>query len=392
MPLLTGIIHIGMGDHAHDEAKALNRANAGAGGALSVRQQDDGPDVIVVDGRRYELATAAGRRSFAASLGATGDGAARLEQLLGKASPNARDELAQVMRVYAQAEAGERRMSRVVLSGHSVGSQIWGDHNGLLDFSLLVELASVFPEAAGQVRHVMMSACYTGGERSLQTVRRMFPALDSIWAYSGSSPGTWSGAIPHLERWERATESGDGGNVEPRLALGTRKGEFVATWNREDGYLGPEPMSLGQLERSLAEQESVWLRHASGELAVADPQDGPLRDYYSLVQRTLSQLGLSATRAAELERRRDQVIRLLYWEVILRKFLAAYDAELRAGYAALERGWPEWSRFTRRDAVGEIQAVRLGASINGAAAVRRLLERLEGLYELDADVVPTSWV
>ncbi len=392
MPTLTGIVHIGMGDHARDEARALNTANAGSGGAVSVRQRESEPDVISAGGRRHDLTTAAGRAGFVDTLGVGSVLAQRLVGLLEDAGKNAKDELAQVMVIYAQAERGERNMNRVVLSGHSVGNQIWGDSNGLLNFHLLVDLGQVFPTAAAQVRHLMLSACYSGGERSMQKLREMYPQLDSIWAYTGSSPGTWSGAIPHLQRWERATEDDDGSDVEPRLALGTRKGEFVATWNRQDGYLGGSPLTLSQLQSALTARESLRLEYLSGRRLVADSQSGPLRDYYGLVQRTLSHVDLREADAPRLERLRDQVIRLLYWDVILPKYLAAYEGELRAGYSGISRSFPEWARFSRRDAVVEIPSVKLAASVQSAAAVRRLVTLLDGLFELDSEVVPTNWV
>ena len=111
-------------------------------------------------------------------------------------------------------------------AGHSVGSQIWGDHNGNINFTQLDELFDLFPKASSQIEHLMLSACYSGGEAKMDQYHDMFPGLSSIWAYHDSSPGTWTGAMDHMEGWERATRSGkDPGGVDPSLARGHRKAE-----------------------------------------------------------------------------------------------------------------------------------------------------------------------
>ena len=85
--MLTGIIHIGMGDHALAEARALNAANRGEGGAFSVRQKGDTQDVLTLDGTRFDLRGEAGRVAFAASLELDSEGAAlRRARLWGCAS------------------------------------------------------------------------------------------------------------------------------------------------------------------------------------------------------------------------------------------------------------------------------------------------------------------
>ena len=44
------------------------------------------------------------------------------------------------LRILSEAEMGERKIDRMVLSGHSVGSQIWGDDNGEIGFDELERL------------------------------------------------------------------------------------------------------------------------------------------------------------------------------------------------------------------------------------------------------------
>jgi hypothetical protein len=265
---------------------------------------------------------------------------------------------------------------------------IWGDDNGMINFSVLDDLFELFPKAASQVEHLMLSACYTGGESKMGQYTDMMPDLESVWAYHGSSPGTWSGAMPHMDQWEAATETGkDASGVDPSLAAGTRKSEYVSTWNETDGYQGDKPMSIWELTNELDSQDSVYRAHFSGDEEVANPQSGPLRTYYGLVQRALSHPELPSSRRAELDIRRDVTIRLLYFKVISRKFQTHYSGQLAAGYAEAGIPMPDFTTLTRAQTLAAIQA--LAASGAGANALD-LLQR--GLGDLDPDVIPTAWV
>jgi class 3 adenylate cyclase len=64
---------------------------------------------------------------------------------------------------------GTDRMSRVVLSGHSVGIDIEGaKFKNHIYFSYLVDLAKLFPKAAGQTKHLEAPIC----QRLLRRRRR----------------------------------------------------------------------------------------------------------------------------------------------------------------------------------------------------------------------------
>jgi len=391
-PIYTGIVFIGMGDHAHDEARNLNAWNRGSGGAKSVRQRGREQDVVTRAGQVMDLKTEEGQNAFIATLSLSPEQADRALTILQGTGSRAKDEMAQILEVYIQAEEGLRDMQRLVLSGHSVGSQIWGDHNGSLDFDLFIDLAELFPTAANQVKHLMVSACYSGGERTMQQYFDMFPSLESIVAYDGSSPGTWSGALVHMKEWEKRTEDSDGTDVERSMAEGTRKGDKMATWNTEDGYQGQSPMSIWDLENDLSNEESTFQRFYTGEEEVANSQSGPLREYYNLVQRVLGHPETSSSRAAELSVRRDTTIRLLYWKVITPKFEAGYKTELEAGYTSAGRTKPNFGKLTRGDFMAEYAAVEELAAASSEAAVAELQRLVEGLAQMSEEVIPTTWV
>jgi hypothetical protein len=389
-PTKDGIVFLGMNKDAHAEARRLNgqnRGRGGAGGAVAAVPQKE-QDHYKRGGKDYDLTTAEGAASFVATLGLPDQLAVNVADFLLNGPGDARDELAQFVRILSEAEMGERSIDRMVLSGHSVGSMIWGDDNGMINFSVLDELFELFPKAAEQVEHLMLSACYTGGESKMGQYTDMMPGLESVWAYHGSSPGTWSGAMPHMDRWEAATESGkDASGVDPSLAQGTRKDHNVSTWNTTDGYQGDKPMSIWELTRELDSQDSVYQAHFSGDEEVANSQSGPLRTYYGLVQRALSHPELPSSRRAELDVRRDVTIRLLYFKLISGKFQNHYKGQLEAGYAEAGIPMPDFSTLTRAQALAAVEALE---ATGAAATALDLLQR--GIRDLSTDVIPTAWV
>ena len=105
----------------------------------------------------YDLNTAEGRFSFCRTLPTNGeiiDACAKLLALQGEAD---RDDVAHLMRVYAQTEHdGLDRMSRVVLSGHSTGGKIYHHDVSYVDAPVVASVRSsatalpaVFAEVTG---------------------------------------------------------------------------------------------------------------------------------------------------------------------------------------------------------------------------------------------------
>ena len=323
-PNKNGIVFMGMNGHAADEAKRLNKANAGQGGAVSALPQKD-QDHLRVGLKSHDLSTEAGAAHYIASLGLPHQLAVQSAEFLLRAGDGARDELGQLIRILSEAEMGARQIDRMVLSGHSVGSMIWGDDNGEVSFKELDELFELFPKAAAQVKHLMLSACYTGGESKMGQYTGMLPELDSVWAYHDSSPGTWSGAMDHMDAWEKATERGKpASGVDPELARGTRKAANVSTWSEDDGYQGAQPLQLWELQSQLRAQASVFDQHFSGQAEVSNTQAGPLRDYYNLVQRVLGHRETPGQLVTEMTERRDKTIRLIFFKLVSTKLQAAH--------------------------------------------------------------------
>ena len=385
-PHKNGIVFLGMNGYAHDEANALNRFNQNSGGAKSVTPSKD-QDQVTKGGTKYDLTTVEGAASFIATLGMPDQMAVNAADFLLNSGASARDELGQFIQILSEAEMGERQIDRMVLSGHSVGSQIWGDDNGEITMGDFDKLSDIFPKAFGQVQHLMLSACYSGGETNMMSNKEIWKGAESIWAYHDSSPGTWSGAMGHMENWEEATETGkDAGAIDPELAKG-RKAENVSTWNSTDGYQGADPMSNWEIRTEIESREGMFQGFFDGNQVVANAQTGPLREYYGLLQRGISHVDMDESFRSGLIVKRDQTIRLLYFALISSKFQEHYSKTLNDAYQSAGLSVPDFGKMNRTETLKHISDVE--QALSGTEALRLLKT---GLIDLDTNVIPTTWV
>lgn len=386
-PSKNGIVYMGFNKYSHDEANALSRYNRDAGGVKAVKPQKE-QDQLTKDGVKYDLTTTEGAASFIATLGLPDQLAVDASNFLLNAQAEARDELGLFIQILSEAEMGERKIDRMVLSGHSIGSMIWGDDNGTVNMDEFEDLSKIFPKAFGQVQHLMLSACYSGGESRMISHKEIWTGAQSIMAYHDSSPGTWSGAMGHMKEWEAATEAGkDASGVDPEIAKGHRKAKNVSTWNVTDGYQGGKPMSLYQIETELSSRETLFKDYYNGDQLVENAQTGPLRDYYCLIQRGISHVEVDESMRADLEVKRDQTIRLLYFGLVSSKFQKHYSKSLDEAYQQTGMAAPDFSTMNRKEVLDHINEVR--SQLAGTEGLR-LLEK--GLVELDSEIIPTSWV
>lgn len=344
----------------------------------------------------HDLSTEAGARSFALTLGLPAEQTTKIADAIHGAGSDARDELAQVAQIWAKAEQGGQIPSRMVLSGHNVGSGVWGDDNGRLSFDSLAKLAEAMPKAARSVEDLHLSACYSGGQHLMEKYRAMFPNAKTIWAYTGSAPGSYSGATAHQSRWERATR-GTKEDLDRAIADGTRKGENVAVWSVAHGYVdGKPPAPLAEVRAAVQGNEGTFKRFQSGQEKVQDTQSGPLRDYYNQVQRLLQHPDLPAAERAPLEARRDETIRLIYYsKTVAPKFAEHHASAIRDGFAAVGLPAPKFGELSRAEALAQI--AQLEAKLAGTnprpAAAERLLPLLQnGLRDLKPSAIPDGWV
>ncbi len=392
---------LGMNPHAQAEADAIQKSNPRAR-VTTVRDsfQNDllraGPE-----GGQWvhDLRTDAGIRSFVATLGLPLAQGQQVAVALTRAGEDARDELAQLAQVWARAEKGGVVPSRLVLSGHSGGSSLWGEEgrfkNGVLSRFDFARLAAAMPRAAAGVEDLCIAACYNGGETTMEAWRALFPNLRTMWAYDGSAPGTFSGATAHLARWEKATR-GAVDSLRPDLLKGLRKGENLAVWSRLEGHrTATVRASTADLRARHAAGHETFARYFQGDEVVRDSQRGPLREHYNALQALLGRPEVSAFERARLERARDQTLRLLFHGKVASRFQETHRSSIQRGFRALGLRVPDFSRLGRKETLALIQSfeAQLARWNPRPLEAQRLLPLLtEGLRDLQRSSIPDNWL
>lgn len=208
-------------------------------------------DEIVIGGHKYDLAKPSGRKAALAKILLSKLQLDIVNSVLEDAYQNSRDELGKLAVAWARYEQGRSFPTRMVISAHHAGSlEFWGHDNGTISYDQLKRLAEAFPKAAAAVRHMHFSACYSGDK--MMRWPGVFPNLMSMWAYSGSAPGSFSGAVLHLRIWERRTRDNSAG-AHRSEASKTRKGDNVTVWSR---VYGTESETVEDLQ-SLRDREAT---------------------------------------------------------------------------------------------------------------------------------------
>ncbi|KFA87665.1 hypothetical protein [Archangium violaceum] len=393
---------LGMNPHAQAEAEALQKSNPEAR-VTTVRDsfQNDhvrasGPDGAM---RIHDLRTPDGIRRFVATLGLPLAQGKQVAAAIERAGEDARDELAQLALVWARAEKGGVVPSRLVLSGHSGGTSLWGEEgrfkNGVLTRRDFARLAEAMPRAAAGVEDLCLAACYNGGETTMEAWRELFPNLRTMWAYDGSAPGTFSGATAHLARWEKATR-GSVDSLRPDLLRGLRKGENLAVWSRLGGHqTATVRVSTADLRARLSADHVIFERYFQGDAVVHDTQHGPLREHYNTLQALLGRPEISALERNGFERARDLTLRLLFHGNVAARFQETHRSSIQSGFRALGMRVPDFSRLGRKETLALIQSfeAELRRWNPRPVEAQRLLPLLtEGLRELQRSRIPDNWL
>ena len=353
-------------------------------------------DVVIKSGRTFNLRNDTHLKEFVDLMGLPPGQADDVRKVIKSAGTDAQDELANIAWVWAAAERADPDPipKRLIISGHNVGVAFWGDLNGELDITIFGKLARALPKASKQIEDLHLSACYSSSENFMQQWRKVFPGVKTIWAYSGSAPGSYSGATRHMALWDNATR-GDSAALDRLLAKGTRKGNNVAVWSQIHGYLAAPQIAFRDLDAMVIRQEPLYNDYFSGAREVVDTQTGPLREYYNHVQAMLQHPDLPGGRSLALKDRRDATIRLIYYNKSIKKNFASNNRLLiEKGYQAVSKPIPDFALLSRKDAliaIGVFERIIAGGMSHPDA--RNLLPHLtEGLRDLKATHIPSSWI
>lgn len=382
-----GVLYIGFNSESErTELAALSKT-----GKVRALVETSGENDVFIGGVRYDFAQPGQIEAFVKTLGLDPRVAEAVKDALTRADKGSREKLAQIAVVFADAEHGTPIPSRLVISGHSGGLDVFGGR-GSLALADLQRLARAMPRAAACIEDIHLSACSTSGQAGVDEERgawrAAFPNLQTMWAYAGSSP---MAPAHHLEAWGRATAGAhDSISVPKDLAS-----QHVAVWSQKDGYRDDLP--LARLRSAQAKADTRFERFVSGALTAghtgpnADPQDA-LADYQTY--RVLSQKNeLPAAERAALAHKADQLLRIRYYEEGVRaEFAKRHGTEVRDGFAALGLRVPDFATLSRADALAQIARFeqRLAAASPVPAAAEAAAAALRGLRDLDPKVIHTS--
>ena len=383
----NAVLFIGLNPDAFAEARELERHCQ-----VIFIGNSKKADQIMVDGHSYDLATPEGRKAALAKVTLSKFQRDTVDAVLGDAYRNSRDELGKLAVAWARYERANSFPNRMVISAHHAGSlEFWGQDNGTISFEQLKRLAEVFPKAAAAVQHIHFSACYSGDK--MMRWPGIFRNLISIWAYSGSAPGSMSGAALHLRIWEKQTR-GNSAGAHRSGAKKTRKGDNVTVWSRIYGTESDTIESIQALRSRESNDRRVFTDFLNGDQLVVDTDAGPLRDYYNTVMALLNHVDLPEAERPALEKRRDVTVRLLFYQKEIRaKFQSAYRADIEAGYSALKLKAPNFAALDRKQALVAIEEFRQKAGARPPTAAARCLHLLTtGLRDLSPEIIPLNWV
>jgi len=334
-------------------------------------------------GATYDLTKAAGIEAFAKSLSLTATAEGEVKALLTSQSLEDRDDLAHVISVYALTESdGVDRMSRVVLSGHSYGTKVYNeDVKGAIYFDALIKLASIFPKAAGQTKHLIVLACLAGAEDLVKTkYTKAFPNLRTWWGWTNSCPTGW-GAVQALDSWSKLTDANP-----TKLPL-PPAGQ--ANWAM-GVYQSDEPVDGPALMAGLRADESKFDKYFAGAAVDPDNHSGFLFGYYRRA-RTAAQSTTVITGAdhAYAQLHADQSFRLRFWPAMVSNFWKKNRSAIEKGYGKAKA--PNYGKMSRKEALAAIASFDAKSDATGPdrAEAMRLLTALK---ELDAVELSDNWL
>ncbi|HEY8144955.1 MAG TPA: DUF4157 domain-containing protein [Kofleriaceae bacterium] len=398
------IVYFGM--NPESRAGELGVLKGGASGnvtgAIGERQQD----TANVNGQKVSLNDESGLDTYLSQFSALDAGRKnQLKELLKSISGGAKDEVAQLARIYYDAETGKRLIKRMVMSGHSGGTTLYGHNadytnNQSLNFTDLNPLTAIFPMALGQVEDLMLSACNTGWTDKLDTYKTLFPNLRSIWGYVGFSPAYGGGSERHIQNWERSSR----GTVDQKkmdaarekVAQGSGKNDkHVALWTREYGVAGAKDKEVYQTDSELAGSSTDVLRQTVDARIVQyfDPayRDGNidqqnLNELYTQLQALVGNHATAlGANLAHYQGILKKTLYLRHWSNITRFFMESYGDKVRSGYQSARSEAPAYSGMGRAQVLAKIAAY---PGDKGGEAFKLLTQYLR---DLDPAVIPDAW-
>lgn len=328
-----------------------------------------------------------------------------------------RPDAASLEQLFARAERGEANIRHLILSGHSSGLQVWGESSDGTHRETSIDdmkaLKDKFPKAFAQVQHVTFMSCYAGSAGNSAQWNAVFDKARAITGFYGSAPSKdQPAAHKMLMNTELAVRALPAGKLSPQQAMiaakamGNAPGANVTVFAaRIDGVHHSRGLATTPLDQAadrvnmlrLQAFEPYFEARAGFEQTPTNHARSPLRDYYNALQSYSNALPADALERSDVNTAISTTIRLIYADVIVGKFVAAHQQTIDAARAEVKdlgvdvptdvksltrAGWMK---------LGEkLDGIDLDSSKPAAQELRRLVR--DGLRDLSADVIPSTWI
>jgi len=302
-----------------------------------------------------------------------------------------REQIGQILKWFSAAEAGKHKLERLVLSGHSDGVDLWGESDdekdepgSLMIYRDLAQIAKIYPKAAGQVQDIMFSACWS--VMAIQKMAEIFPNLQSAWGYIGFSPSIAQGSAAHIKKWEMTTRD----ERTPRKR--DRQGK-ASIWTKDEGYVVGSPADYDLKE--LKEEFNAKSDRAAKMYDGSEDLDGEfLRDIYFTLQLVSIHPESESKDVDEARKMLEITLRLRYWEKITKEFSKAHHEQINKAYAGFSVAKPRYWGISRPELKDHLVVYKDALGKKGHAAAQDLYDNLlkPGLWELDPNIIPDTWI
>lgn len=381
-PRGDGILYLGMNEGS--AALELRALRAATNGQVTAVLGHAGAKVDTKFGT-FDLAVDAQVHDFAQKLvvhyGLPANKAAAIETLLIQTKAAGRDEVARIALYMARAESGRGDMpSRLVLSGHSAGGDMWGDRTGEFNLLSVAKLGQLFPTAAGQIEDIHFAGCFTTWELQShrEEWRHSFPNLKTMWGYDGHSE---LAPVGDLLAWQAAT-TGHKDRIDIRTIADH---PHVNVWSSAGGLLEPLT-SEADLRVAAKDADARFAGYLSGRDPVHHAsQAWPQSDYDAYAR-------LAARGDTDAGKKAEMMLRVRFYEQSIRgHFASAYGAEVRRGFEALGLPAPDFAQLSRAEAMSKIADFQRAAAMHPNVDASHAAKLVYGLANLDAEIIPSGW-
>jgi hypothetical protein len=375
----NSIMYLGMNPDSKDiESKALAKNG----------------DVVRVDqGVDMPLRTPSDIKAFVKTLDLKEPTASDVENALVNCA-DGKQELASIARAWSAAYHGGEVPSRMILSGHSVGGQVFGHYAGGtagISFGAVQGLAAAMPKAAERVHDIQLAGCNTAGNAADPHTRngwtQSFPNLRSMMTYDGTSP---SAPVGDLAAWQARTREGS------RSASSSLSGMTgnVTTWTKSPGGAPDDPgvlrsnlvVNSDKLKADMKVHGELLRDVLTGKPTAGLTTPDQLREAYVLCMHLRNGANVPAELREAAAQQGSQLLALRFPTDAMDAYYKHNGPAHAEGFACLGRPAPDFRTMARGpgyDAATEAQAeckTRLANPLTSAAD-RAKLEALNTALE-----------